>query len=215
MNKPIGILGGTFDPIHHGHLRLALECLELADLAEVRLIPLHTPPHRQGVNAKAEQRLEMLRLATRDISKLIVDDCELKRGGTSYTVDTLKLLREQFGTTPICLIMGMDAFQTLNTWHEWKKILDYAHILVADRPTEDSHIEHLDIASVYYDAATNDPDELRQATAGRILRVNIPMLNISATQIRKMIRQGRDPHFLLPHTVIQFILENKLYLNKS
>lgn len=213
--KPIGILGGTFDPVHYGHLRLALESLEQARLTEVRLIPLHTPPHRPGVGASGEQRMKMLKLAIQNGNKLIADDCELKRGGTSYTIDTLKLLREQFEETPVCLIMGMDAFQLLNTWHEWMRILDYAHIVVADRPGEGSHIEHLDIASVYHDAAASSPEELQQSAAGKILRINMPMLDISATRIRKIIGAGRDPRFLLPDNVIQFIREEKLYLNKS
>lgn len=213
--SPVGILGGTFDPVHHGHLRLALECLEQAHLAEVRLIPLHTPPHRLGAGASGEQRLRMLKLATGDSDKLIVDDCELKRGGTSYTVDTLELLRERFGRTPVCLIMGMDAFQTLNTWHEWERILDYAHILVADRPGEGARVEHPDIASVYRDAATRDREDLERTPAGKIFRITMPMLDISATRIRKIIGAGRDPHFLLPHAVIQFILKEKLYLSQS
>ena len=208
---PIGILGGTFDPVHHGHLRLALECLEQAQLAEVRLIPLHTPPHRQGVTASGEQRLKMLELATRDTTGLVVDDSELKRGGTSYTVDTLKLLREQFGQTPLCLIMGMDAFQTLNTWHQWQRLLDYAHILVADRPGKSTRIEQPDIASVYSGAAAGEPRELQQSAAGKIFRLAVPMLDISATRIRKLIGQGHDPHFLLPRAVIGFISEENLY----
>ena len=209
--KPIGILGGTFDPVHHGHLRLALECLERAHLSEVRFIPLHTPPHRQGINASGEQRLKMLELAMQGIEKLIVDDCELQRERTSYTVDTLELLRKQFDHIPVCLIMGMDAFQKLNTWHEWKRILDYAHILVADRPGEGEHIEHLELASLYTDTQASDPEELQQSMGGKILRINMPMLNISATQIRKIFLKGRDPRFLLPDNVIQFIQEEELY----
>lgn len=212
---PIGILGGTFDPVHHGHLRLALECLEQAALSQVRLIPLHTPPHRRGARASGKQRLRMLELATHGSDKLVIDDCELARGGTSYTIDTLKLQRERLGGTPVCLIMGMDAFQTIHSWREWQSILDYAHILVADRPGEATHVEHGDVASIYRQAATRDRQDLQRAPAGKIFRIGMPLLEISATRIRTIIGEGRDPHFLLPSAVIQFILKEKLYLTQS
>ena len=134
MDKPIGILGGTFDPVHNGHLRMAIEVMELCALDEVRLTPLHTPPHRLLPNTTPQHRLAMLSHAVKEVQGLRIDERELQRAGVSFTVDTLRSLREELGNKPLCLIMGMDAFQGLNTWHEWTSLVDLAHIIVASRP---------------------------------------------------------------------------------
>ncbi len=130
----IGILGGTFDPIHHGHLRCAQELLQDLPLDEVRLVPCRIPPHRDTPQASAEQRLRMLKAALDGAPGLTVDDRELSREGPSYTVDTLHSLRAEFGATPLCLIVGMDAFNGLDRWHRWQELIGLAHIVVAHRP---------------------------------------------------------------------------------
>ena len=126
--KPIGILGGTFDPIHFGHLRSGLEVYESLEFEHIRLIPCGVPPHRELPIASNEQRLAMMRLAVEDNTKLIVDQRELQREGPSYTVDTLLELRQEFPDTPLCLIIGSDAFLGLDSWHQWKKIPQLAHL---------------------------------------------------------------------------------------
>lgn len=212
MEKPIGILGGTFDPVHHGHLRLALECLEAADLAEVALVPLHTPPHRMSPAASPEQRREMLRLAIAGVPGLRLEDCELRRGGVSYTVDTLAELRSRHGDIPLCLILGRDAFAGLHTWREWPLLLQLAHIIVVQRPGNEAAITEPEVASVYNQSTVNSPRELREAPAGRILDIPIPLLDISATRLREMIAAGRDTRFLLPPAVIDYIDAQQLYI---
>ncbi|MGH8120697.1 MAG: nicotinate (nicotinamide) nucleotide adenylyltransferase, partial [Gammaproteobacteria bacterium] len=132
--KPIGILGGTFDPVHHGHLRLAIECCERLALAEVRLVPLRVPPHRKPPRASPEHRLAMLKLAAENKNNLIVDDSELRRKTISYTIDTVSTLRKSSGRTPLCLLLGTDAFNMLHTWHRWQALLDYVHVVIAERP---------------------------------------------------------------------------------
>jgi nicotinate-nucleotide adenylyltransferase len=209
--KAIGLLGGTFDPVHHGHLRLALECLEAARLAEVALIPLHTPPHRGRPAASPEQRREMLRLALDGVPGLRLEDCELQRGGVSYTVDTLGEMRGRYGNRPLCLIMGMDAFAGLDTWRQWPLLLQHAHIIVVQRPGDEAEINDPEVASVYTKASVNAPTELRTAPAGRILKLHIPLLDISATRLREMIAAGRNPRFLLPESVLAFIETQRLY----
>ena len=132
--SPIGVFGGTFDPIHFGHLRTAFEMLQALRFEEVRFIPCGTPPHRGETYANASQRLEMVRVAVDGQSGFVVDDRELQRDGPSYSIDTLKTLREEFPQRSLGLIVGMDAFLGLPRWHRWRELLDVAHIIVAHRP---------------------------------------------------------------------------------
>lgn len=210
MAKPIGILGGTFDPVHNGHLRLALEIYQALELAEVRLIPLHTPPHRKAPAANDGQRLAMLHLAVNGVPGLVVDDREIIRGGTSYTVETLQSLRLETGDTPLCLIMGMDAFQSLHTWHQWTTIPDYAHIILAGRPGSKESIKHYAVRKFYAGHVCKNRSALRRP-CGRIMKINVPVLDISATRIRKLCAQNREVRYLLPDTVVRYIKRETLY----
>jgi nicotinate-nucleotide adenylyltransferase len=210
-HKPIGILGGTFNPIHHGHLRLALELYERLDLAEVRLIPSARPPHREPPSISAELRLQMAKIAVAEVSGLRVDDRELQRVGLSYMVDTLGSLRLEYPHTPIFLILGMDAFMTLPHWHQWEKFITLAHLLVVRRPGKILPMVHLmrDFLNTYQ---VRSVTELLQQPAGHILVQEIPALTISATQIRGLIANGKNPHYLLPESVLNFIHTHHLYL---
>lgn len=210
MAKPIGILGGTFDPVHHGHLRLALEVYQRLDLDEVRLIPLHTPPHRQLPAASGDQRLRMLQIAIRDVTGLVVDDREIIRGNNSFTIDTLKSLCEENPDVPLCLIMGMDAFLSMNTWHEWSSIPDYAHIILADRQQNINITEHGEIGEFYSGRFCDDRSALLKAP-GKIFKIEVPMLEISASRIRTMYLENKDPRYLLPDGVIEYIKQESLY----
>jgi len=133
--KPVGILGGTFDPIHYGHLRLAEEMRELAGLQQIRFIPTGNPPHRDAPQVSALHRSAMVKLAIADHPDFVLDEREVRRAAKSFTVDTLRELRTELGETqPLCLLMGGDAFLQLHTWHQWEKLLDLAHIVVGYRP---------------------------------------------------------------------------------
>ena len=137
INKPLGILGGTFDPVHFGHLRMALDIYQHCDLQEVRLIPCKQPVYTSQKNdtqANSQARLAMLRLAIADTPGLTVDERELQRETPSYTIDTLLSLRAALPQTPLCFIMGSDTLATLDTWHRWQEILDIAHLIVISRP---------------------------------------------------------------------------------
>jgi nicotinate-nucleotide adenylyltransferase len=210
--KPVGILGGAFDPIHHGHLRLALELYEALDLEQVRLIPLATPPHRLAPIAPAPLRLAMLEAAIGDEPVLLADDRELRRQGPSYTVDTLSDLRRELGDIPVCLLLGMDAFATLHTWHRWQQLIELTHIVVASRPEV-----HLPVTGAVMDLfkrhKTTDLRDLQRMPAGRIVLQPIPLLDISASRLRALIGSGRDPRYLLPEPVIALINQHHLYRN--
>ena len=215
MNGPLGILGGTFDPVHSGHLRLALECLHAADLDQVNLVPLHKPPHRGDIQASAEQRLQMLRLATSGVPRLQVDDIEIRRESISWTIDTVLEYRRLYPQRSLCLIMGIDAFRNFHQWKQWELIPEHVHIIVATRPETDDGAEAGPVADLYATRHTDNVADIHQAPAGRIFKVQIPPLAISSTRIRSLLLAGQDPAFLLPEKVLTYIHNNKIYPEKS
>lgn len=214
--QAVGILGGTFDPIHLGHLRLAQEALEQCGLAAVRIIPAGIPPHRNGPRATAQQRLEMARLAVQDNAALVLDDREIRRGGLSYTVDTLTSLRGELGDEqPLCLLMGGDAFLQLDTWHEWQRLFGLAHIVVIQRNGKPlgNAIEQADaeLRDEYHARLAPAAAVLHEAPAGAIVVLDMPMLEISATAIRSRCMQDRSVRYLVPDAVADYIQSHHLY----
>ena len=209
--RPIGILGGTFDPIHYGHLRPALELLEQIPLREIRFILCRNPVHRSPPVASVEQRLSLLRLALGDVAGLVVDCTELNRDGPSYTVETLIELRNQLGTqVPLCLIVGSDAFAGLDKWHRWRELLDLAHIIVMSRAGNKLQVTG-ELAELLNGALTNDPHHLQDSIAGAIVKWPVTPLAISASYIRQEIKAGRSVRFLLPEMVAHEIETHGLY----
>jgi len=211
MTQPVGILGGTFDPVHNGHLHLATTFLETLNMAELRFVPLNTPPHRTLPLASAEQRLEMLELAVENQAGLKVDDCEIRRGGISYSIDTLKHLRKILNETPVCLLMGIENFNTLNHWHQWQSLLDYAHIVIANRPGNDNKLTDEEIKNFMDVSITQSVEILHQQPAGLIMQLDVPMLDISSTQIRKNFQTNLNSDSLLPNKVLDFVQTHHLY----
>lgn len=209
-SKPIAILGGTFDPVHDGHLRPALELLEELDLAEVRFIPSSRPPHRDQPTATAEQRLAMLELAIAGQPGLVVDDRELRREGPSYMVDTLRALRSELAEIPLCLVLGMDAFEGLHHWHRWLEIPDLVHLLVIHRPGTGLSLSEV-LGELLAQRKLHHPEALQERSAGGILFHPVTQLDISATRIRKIVARGRSPRYLLPEPVWSYIREQGLY----
>ncbi|MCK0106146.1 nicotinate-nucleotide adenylyltransferase [Marinobacter sp. S0848L] len=205
------IYGGTFDPIHHGHLRLALEVAEVLQVPQVNLVPCHIPPHRGDTGASSAQRLEMIALAIEGEAKLRVDDRELRRAGASYTADTLRQLRQDIGPDePLVMLVGTDAFASFDRWREWQDIPALAHIIVVKRPGSD--LPEGSVAKRLLEehrAAT--AKDLCQAPAGKILEFDAPLIEISATGIRQRISCGHSPRYLLPDSVLQRIHEHGLY----
>lgn len=214
-NRAIGIFGGTFDPIHYGHLRLAEEMLELADLLQVRFIPTGTPPHRDEPQVTALQRSAMVRLAIAGQPAFVLDEREVRRASKCYTVDTLSELRAEFGDTqPLCLLMGGDAFLQLHTWHEWERLLELTHIVVGYRPgfTLEERIHGAPPAlRQHYQQRLCAAAELSQQPAGRIAELAIPKLEISATLIRHRVAEHRTIRYLLPDAVADYIHQHQLY----
>ncbi|MDS4027033.1 MAG: nicotinate-nucleotide adenylyltransferase [Candidatus Contendobacter sp.] len=208
---PIGILGGTFDPIHYGHLRPALELLQALELAEIRFVPCRIPAHRGTPSVMADQRLALVRLATAGQSSFVADDRELRREGPSYMFDTLASLREDVGDeAPLVLIVGTDAFRDLHTWHRWRELTDLAHLVVMQRPGA-AHSLPPALAEFVISRVVHDPAALRQQPAGGILFQPVTQLDISATQIRALLARGQSPRYLLPDAVLACIHDRALY----
>jgi nicotinate-nucleotide adenylyltransferase len=207
---PVGIFGGTFDPIHFGHLRTAFELLHALRLAEVRLMPAGRPPHRGAPLCAAQHRLAMVRAAVADQPGLVVDDREIRREGPSYTVTTLRELRAEAPARPICLIVGMDAFLDLPQWHEWRAVLELAHVVVAHRPgwaAPDSGT----LGELLAARGTRHVEDLHASVAGRIHVRPVTQLEISSTDLRDLIVAGQDPRYLLPDVVRAIIHDTGCY----
>jgi nicotinate-nucleotide adenylyltransferase len=207
----IGILGGTFDPVHFGHLRPALEVCEALGLEQLRLIPCRIPPHRRMPVARSEQRATMVERAIAGEPRFVLDRREFFREGPSYSIDTLRSLRGEFGdTVPLCLIMGADAFAGLSSWYEWETLIALAHIVVCQRPGYGVELpdEMRDWAAAH---RTETAAELAARPAGCLWYQPVTALDISATQIRDLLAGGRDARFLLPEAVRDYIHEHGLY----
>lgn len=212
--KPIGIFGGTFDPIHYGHLRTAFELLQTLQLDEVRFVPCGDPPHRGLTFASAALRLDMVRLATQHQPGFVVDDRELHREGPSYSIDTLASLREEFPGRSLCLITGMDAFLGLPTWHRWDEILEFAHIVVAHRPGWRVPDEG-DLGALLAERRAWSPGELHECLHGVIVVREVTQLEIASTAIRSLVADGYDPRYLMPDCVRDAIMESSCYSKPS
>lgn len=210
MSDIVAMFGGTFDPVHLGHLRPALEVAEALDVAELRMMPARVPPHRGDPGASTRDRVAMLQLALAGQDRLVMDRRELEREGPSYSVDTLASLREEYSDRPLALVIGEDSFASLSQWHRWRELPELAHIVVMTRPG----------APRVLDAALEDlaargratgPSALKESLAGRVLALDVTPLDISASGIRELLAEGRDARWLVPDAVLDYIRERGLY----
>jgi len=211
--RPIGVFGGTFDPIHYGHLRSAFEILQALRFDEVRFIPCGDPPHRGNTVADAGLRYRMVSAAIAGQDGFVSDDRELRRKGLSYSIDTLNSLREEFPDRSLGLIVGMDAFLDLPEWHRWDEILNVAHIIVAHRPGWKAP-DRGPLGSLIAEHGTHQVDDLHQAMCGRIHIHAVTQLEIASTEIRELVAAGRDPRFLMPDAVRDVIKETGIYMSE-
>jgi nicotinate-nucleotide adenylyltransferase len=210
MSRVLAILGGTFDPIHSGHLRAAIEAREALGAEELRLIPCAVPPHRPQPQASPKQRLAMLSAAVAGVPGLSTDARELERSGPSYTFDTLVGLRAEVGERPIVLVLGADAFAGLPSWYRWTELINYAHIAVLTRPDAHSLIDPR-LEALLAQVGTADAADVTAEPAGRVLRLEIPPMPVSSTLIRTRLQQQRSVRYLVPDPVIDLIDAWRLY----
>ncbi|WP_018412335.1 nicotinate-nucleotide adenylyltransferase [Methyloversatilis thermotolerans] len=211
---PLGVFGGTFDPVHIGHLRLAEEAREALGLARVRWIPAGQPWHRAPPRTSPQHRLGMVRAAIAGNDAFEADGSEVAAGRPSYTVDTLAALRTAEGDLrPLVLILGTDAFSALHTWHRWRELFGLAHIGLASRAGQSVDALTLDPALTAELAAraSDNKQDLRDAPAGRIVRFDMTPLAVSATDIRARLAHGASVRYLLPDAVLEYIRQQRLY----
>lgn len=208
----IGIFGGTFNPIHNGHLSLAESVIDTLHCSQIRFIPAALPPHKTTPAVSAKHRAAMVQLAIQKYPAFVLDNCELERQGPSYTIETLHLLRHQMPDKALCLIMGQDSYQKLPTWHRWLELLDYCHLLVVHRadtentlPPHAEHTEKLVSIEQAPQAFTTEPH-------GLISYLPFTPPDISSTRIRDQLA-GADGLSLneIPPQVLKYIQQNHLY----
>lgn len=204
--NPVGILGGTFDPVHHGHLRLAIEMRDALGLSAVKLVPAPNPRLRDQPSTSPSRRLRMLEAAVKGAEELEVDDREIHRAGPTYTVETLRSFRNELNDVPLCLIVGADAFVRLDQWHRWTELAELAHIAVAGRPGA-TLPDSGPVADLMRERGTEDPAQLQIRPAGCVIVRQIPALDISGTRIRALLGAGRSVRYLVPDPVINLIKE--------
>ena len=208
----IGVFGGTFDPVHFGHLRCALEILERLELDEVRMIPCAAPPHRDPPVASPARRSQMLAVALAEEPRLKLDTRELQRSGPSYMVDTLTSLRAEVGATPLCLMLGADAFKGLPSWSRWQQLIELAHLIVMRRPGWEPPAGDL-LGALVAGHEVTDVALLRSRPGGHLMFCEVTQLAISASRVRAILAAGLSPRFLLPEAVLHLIYREQLYVN--
>jgi len=212
--RKIGIFGGTFDPIHYGHLRPALEILDAFSLDSMLFIPAGQPPHRRAPRASAEQRLAMVRAAVQGEPHFQVDERELKRSGPSYMADTLLELQREYSGAALVLVLGTDAFLGLPGWERWREVFDYAHVAVAHRPGWWLQAEG-ELASLLAERFDANPRRALERPAGSILLRPVTQLEISSTRIREEAAAGRELRYLVPDAVRELIIKSACYRKES
>jgi nicotinate-nucleotide adenylyltransferase len=207
----IGIFGGTFDPIHYGHLRPALDVQQALALSELRFMPLNIAVHREQPRVAATQRREMVEAAIANEPSFRVDDRELSREGRSYTVDTLISLRQELGDDlPICLLVGGDAFNGFFDWHRPQDILNLAHLVVMQRPGVSLQRDP-ELRSEVERRRVMRHNQLQHTPAGHIWFKTVTQLDVSSTRIRQMLAAGHSPRYLLPDAVLDIIERDACY----
>lgn len=209
----IGIYGGTFDPVHFGHLRPALDVLQVLQLQQIRFIPCGLPPHRSPPLAAAQQRAQMLQLAIADQPQFVFDERELTRNGKSYMVDTLQSLQQEFAATELCLIVGIDAFNEFDSWKDWQTIVKTTRLVVAHRPHYPLEAQRWNPALSDYVGRRRQTDATQfcAGTAPGVFFCPVTQLEISSTRIRELLSAGLDAAYLLPASVNDYIRQHKLY----
>lgn len=207
---PVGVLGGTFNPVHYGHLRSALELVERLQLQQLRLMPCAVPPHREAPACSAQHRAAMVDLAVAGEPRLACDSRELQREGKSYTIDSLIELRDELGADlGLYLVMGCDAVLTIDAWHRWRELLDWAHIVVIARPGW--HLPQSGTVARWLASHQLPAAAALERPAGGIIVEELRPLAISATEIRDLLTAGRSARYLLPEPVLDYIESHRLY----
>lgn len=214
----IGIFGGSFDPVHIGHIRLIIELLEKYAFKEIRLIPCHQNVLKKPSQTNKDHRLKMLRLATSHLTKIAIDEQEILKDSPSYTFTTLQTTRTEVGSSqPLAFIMGSDAFKDFHLWYHWQEIASLTNIIIIPRDNiKNDFLTNIsqDVASFFKDRITNRFNDIVENVAGKIMICDVPLLAISATRIRTLLEAKKNIRYLIPDSVLEYIQSKQLYCNK-
>ena len=207
----VALFGGTFNPVHIGHLRIAIELAELLQVDSLRMVPCALPPHRQSPSVSAEHRLSMLRAGIANHNKLVADDIELRREGPSYTIDTLRAVRQQIGPDrPLYLCIGLDVLATLDTWRDWQQLTDFCHLIISSRPGCQLPTTGA-LAEWVKKHRCDDLQQLKLLSTGKLHLCDLTMLAVSSTSIRDKVKRGEAIDYLTPAAVVNYIQQHHLY----
>jgi len=208
----LGIYGGTFDPVHFGHLRPVLDVQQALKLEQVRFVPVGQPAHRQAPGANSQHRIKMLQLATETEDRFVVDDREITRHGDSYMVDTLLSFKQDFKQRSLCLIIGYDAFLGLTEWHQWERLITLANLVVTYRPGWNwkQHEDNVELNKLVLQHQCT-LEQFKASSQGNLMFVPVTGLSISSTQIRQLIQRDESVSYLLPERVANYMQQHQLY----
>ena len=210
-NMSVALFGGTFNPVHFGHLNLASRLADYLQIPSVRMMPCAIPPHREAPTTDTQHRLAMLNLAIADNPVLIADDLELKRAGTSYSIDTIELVRQEIGTqVPLFFCLGIDALLSIDSWHRWSELLDFCHLVACSRP-DYSLPQDGAVATWIEQYKCKDIRQMKKQPHGSIHLCKIPMVDISSTAIRDSIKCAKNIDHMTPEPVVNYIKQHSLY----
>ncbi|MDX3773650.1 nicotinate-nucleotide adenylyltransferase [Chromatiaceae bacterium AAb-1] len=212
-NSIIGIFGGTFDPIHHGHLQCALYVQQHCQLTQLRLMPSHLPPHRETPGVSAEHRAAMVELAIKPYPQLALERLELEQQRPSYTADSLLQLKQRYHHSTLAFVIGMDSLCYLTRWYHWQQILQSAHLLVCRRPGYSQ--QQGDAPLLLQQYGTDDLSLLSRKSAGHIMLLDNPLQNISATGLRQQLADPASQPATISHAVLNYIRQHKLYQGQT
>ena len=208
---PVGVFGGTFNPVHYGHLRSAVELVDRLALDRLHLMPSATPPLRDTPVCSAEHRANMVSIALQGEARIVCDERELRRAGPSYTIDSLIEIRGELGPEPsLSMVVGCDALLSIDRWHRWRELLDWAHIVVIARPGWALPASGV-VADWIQAHQTEHRSTLHQQPAGSVLLEELRPLDISATEIRQLLEAGKSVRYLMPQSVLEYIDAHALY----
>lgn len=214
MTKPvIGIFGGTFDPVHHGHIQCALYVQQHCQLSQLRLMPSHLPPHRATPGVSAEHRARMVELAISDYPQLELETLELEQQRPSYTSDSLAQLKQRYHHHTLAFVIGMDSLCYLTQWHNWQQILQLSHLLVCQRPGYNP--QQGDAPQLLQQYGCDNLQQLHDKTAGHIFVLHNPQHNISATMLRQQLALPDSQPPAICETVLNYIRQHRLYQNQQ
>jgi len=213
----VGIFGGTFDPIHYGHLRVAEEIVEAVGLQKMYFVPAGMPRLRHAPVALPQHRAEVVRLAIQNNPAFVLDEREIYRDGVSYSIDSVREFKQEFGEeVRLCFVLGVDAFIKLAEWNSWRELFNLCHFIISTRPgytlTSINELLPKKLKKECSQRWASSADSLRNDTSGLIFIVSTTMLDISATSIRAHIAAGRSVRYLVPDMAGSYISANKLYL---